>query len=110
MRRPTMLLALGGLLAAGCAHHANQYAFAPPLAPPVYPQPQAAAQPVVSPAPGPVVAAPVGAVVAGAPVVAAVGEIPANPDGACPPCTGAAGATPVCYDGPVQTQPCPPGP
>lgn len=99
-------------LATGCAHHnANQYAYAPPLMPPVYPQPQTVAQPVgVS---GPVVAAPAmqaAPVVTGVPVTAAGGVVPANADGTCPPCAGATGAVPVAYEGPVQTQPCPPGP
>ena len=63
------LVALG----AGCAHnHGNNYAYAPPYAPPVYPQPGAVAQPVsyaapVAPGPGAVAppAVPAGAVVAG---------------------------------------------
>lgn len=109
----TILVALAALAAAGCAHHkANQYAYAPPLAPPVYPQPQAAAQPVMATAPGPVVGAPTlptAPVVTGVPVTAAGGEIPANPDGSCPPCAGTSGAMPVVYEGAVQTQPCPPG-
>ena len=45
----TPLLAAPLLLAAaGCANHpqGNTYAYAPPYAPPVYPQPHAAAQPV----------------------------------------------------------------
>lgn len=112
MHRPALvpLAALVAALAGGCAHRANQYAYAPPLAPPVYPQPQAVAQPVTGPAPGPIVAAPAlpGApVVTGVPVTATGGEIPANADGSCPPCAGAAGVVPVSYDAPVQTQPCP---
>ncbi len=36
----------------GCAHHrANQYAYAPPYAPPVYPQPASYQQPVTAAAP-----------------------------------------------------------
>ena len=110
------------LAACGCAHHkANQYSYAPPLAPPVYPQPQTVGQPVAYPAavPGgaPVVAPPVsvppgGAAVGppGMPVMPTGGEIPAGPDGACPPCNTAGGAAPVVYEGAVQTTPCPPGP
>lgn len=36
------------LAAVGCATHQSQYAYAPPLAPPVYPQPQPAQAPAVS--------------------------------------------------------------
>jgi hypothetical protein len=53
---------------AGCAHnHGNNYAYAPPYAPPVYPQPPGVAQPVSYAAP-----------VAGAPVVGAPGPAPAG--------------------------------
>lgn len=107
----------------GCAHHKNnQSAYAPPLAPPVYPQPQMATQPVVYPAapiagPGaPVMAAPIyappaGAVVAPAapPGLSAAGVVPALADGSCPPCEGS-GAMPVAYEGAMQTPPCPSGP
>ncbi|MDA1202457.1 MAG: hypothetical protein O3C39_12320 [Planctomycetota bacterium] len=103
-------------LAAGCAHHrANQYAYAPPLAPPVYPQPQAAAQPVAYPSPPvvqPGVAAPpmVSGVppAAAAPVMPTAGVVPAMPDGSCPPCnTGCeGGAVPVVYEETMQTTPC----
>jgi hypothetical protein len=41
-------VAITCLAVAGCAHHQNQYAYAPPLAPPVYPQPQPVAAPAVS--------------------------------------------------------------
>jgi len=113
---PGLLLCL---LAGGCAHHrANQYAYAPPLAPPVYPQPQAAAQPVASPSPPvvqPGVAAP--PIVSGVPpaatapampVMPTAGVVPALPDGSCPPCnTGCeGGAVPVVYEGAMQTAPC----
>ena len=116
MHRPAPVsLSFAALLAAlatGCAHHkANQYAYAPPLAPPVYPQPQNAAPTPPVLAPGPVVAAPA---VAGAPMVTGVpvtvadgGVVPAHADGSCPPCVGASGAVPVAYEGAVQTQPCP---
>jgi hypothetical protein len=102
------------LSACGCAHHkANQYSYAPPLAPPVYPQPQTVGQPVVFPAPpaaAPVFAPPGGVPAAPAmPVMPTAAEIPALPDGSCPPCQ-AAGGLPVMPAGAVQTVPCPPGP
>jgi len=101
-------VAVVAALATGCAHHkANQYAYAPPLAPPVYPQPQNATPPPAGPVPGPIVAAPAipGApVIAGVPLAAADGVVPAHADGSCPPC---AGVVPVAYEGAVQTQPCP---
>ncbi|MFM7034341.1 MAG: hypothetical protein ACKOYJ_03980 [Planctomycetia bacterium] len=79
----------------GCAHHkADQYALAPPYAPPVYPQPQGPQQTVV--AGGPNLAAPV---VAGVP--APVGMPAAVMAGA--PCDPA--GTPVAFQG----SPCPPG-
>ncbi len=119
---PVICLALG-LAACGCAHHkANQYAYAPPLMPPVYPQAQTAAQPVAYPAgvaPGPVIAAPPGAPMAGpayppaaaAPPPMVGGVVPALADGSCPPCnTGCDGVMPVVYEGGTQTTPCPPGP
>ena len=73
---------------AGCAHNkANQYAYAPPLAPPVYPQPQTAtpmvaAAPVAAPgmvgapvmAPGMVAAPAMGQPVAGQPA-AVIGTV-----------------------------------
>jgi len=102
-----------GFAACGCAHHkANQYAYAPPLAPPVYPQPQTAAQPIAYPAgavPG-VIGPPAAAM--GPPVTTVAGELPALPDGSCPPCNSPSVGTavPVVYDGAMQTTPCPPGP
>lgn len=92
---------------AGCAHnHGNNYAYAPPYAPPVYPQPPGGAQPVSYAAP-----------VAGAP---AVGAAPAMPAGAvivgqsapCPqPCPeGTVVSAPGVVEGGGQTPPCPPGP
>lgn len=63
-------------LAAGCAHDRGQYAYAPPLAPPVYPQPAGYATPQVAatplPAPVPTVAAIGVPPPAGIPVAAAV--------------------------------------
>jgi hypothetical protein len=116
------LCVLAGLAAVGCAHHRNQSAYAPPLAPPVYPQPQ---QPVAFPAPPsappmmvapPMMAAPPMMVAPGFPPQAAAaaaapagGFVTALPDGSCPPCE-ASGAIPVGYDGTIQTPPCPAGP
>jgi hypothetical protein len=118
------LCLLAGLTAAGCAHHRNQSAYAPPLAPPVYPQPQ---QPVAFPAPPamvpgqPVMAAPAmmaappmmapgfPPAAAAAPLPTGGGFVAALPDGSCPPCE-ASGVMPVGYEGSMQTPPCPPGP
>jgi hypothetical protein len=114
------------LAACGCAHHRNQSAYAPPLAPPVYPQPQLAGQPVAFPAPpgavpaAPVMGAPVmappgyapavapGAAAPAMPVMPSAGVVPALPDGSCPPCEGSA-TVPVAYEGAMQSPPCPPG-
>jgi hypothetical protein len=43
------------------------------------------------------------------PVMPTAAEIPALPDGSCPPCQ-TAGGLPVMHAGAVQTVPCPPGP
>lgn len=106
-----LVLIAGGLT--GCAHHqANQYAYAPPLAPPVYPQPQSAtpmmaAAPVAQPSAmglpvaQPAMVAPAGAIPPG------VGQ-PVVGDPCCPPLDGA--AVPVVYESASQTPPCPPGP
>jgi len=94
MRLAWIFLAPAALLATGCQHHraSNQYAYAPPYAPPVYPQPAS-----FSTAPGTAVAPGMAApVVAGAPAVAPGGALAATP---CPPATTTA----------VQTSPCPPG-
>jgi hypothetical protein len=104
---------LCGVSFIGCAHHqANQYSYAPPLAPPVYPQPQpvggTVAPPVVVPAaPGP------GGVPAAA--VAPAAALPAGQavlvsgDPCCPPfIEGGGTATPVVYETAGQTPPCPP--
>lgn len=99
--------------AVGCAHHrADQYAYAPPYAPPVYSQPQVhiPAQPAAyAAAPTGV---PAGTVVAGqamppGTVVPAIG-------GDCPPCStpGMEGVVmpATMVEGGGQTPPCPPGP
>ena len=118
--RATTLAALVAALcqaSSGCAHHrADQYAYAPPYAPAVYPQPQVSGVPpmTVTPGPAPMTAAtPVpmmSPAVAHAPgmdgVVPAVG-------GACPPCTTGEGVivpTSGLVEGGGQTPPCPPGP
>lgn len=121
------LVAAFGCLASGCLHNrANQYSYAPPLAPPVYPQPQQGAGPVVFAAPPAAVppgAMPPGAIPPGAmPVtmpVPAPGIVsgPVMPqgfamptEGPCDPChEGVVTAGAVYVDG-GQTPPCPPGP
>jgi hypothetical protein len=97
-------VALVCLAAVGCAHHQNQYAYAPPLAPPVYPQPAAApaaavphpTQPGMMPpavAPGPL-----------PPVTMVPGEECCPPNG-----EGAVVVAPVVYEE-GQSPACPPGP
>jgi hypothetical protein len=92
---------------AGCAHnHGNNYAYAPPYAPPVYPQPPGVAQPVSYAAP--VANAPV----VGAPGPAPAGVIVAGQTAACPqgcPDGMVVGASGI-VEGGGQTPPCPPGP
>jgi hypothetical protein len=113
------------LTAVGCAHHrADQYAYAPPYAPPVYPQPQV--QMPVQPA-TPTVAAPglpAGALPPGAMVAAAAspGMVVPAVGGECPPCAEAcaeggqgvvvsSGVMPgTAIEAVGQTPPCPPGP
>lgn len=120
-----LLAALGAT--GGCAHHhpQNSYAYAPPYAAPVYPQPHSATQPVMASAPVgtvPMAAVPVGAVVGGpvgsAPVVSGIGGTPVVATQGVPPCPQIPGATligssdggggVVLADG--QTPPCPPSP
>lgn len=102
------------LAAVGCAHHrADQYAYAPPYAPPVYSQPQVQmpAQPTAyAAAPGGVAAGtlPAGAVVAAPP---AAGTIVHAVGGDCPPCStpGMEGVVmpATMVEGGGQTPPCP---
>lgn len=91
------------LAATGCAHHQNQYAYAPPLAPPVYPQPQPAAAPAAPHPTQPGVM----------PAAAVPGPVPPMTSAAvecCPPLgTGEVLAMPVVYEE-GQMPPCPPGP
>ena len=100
------------VLGVGCTHHRNDYADAPPYAPPVYPQPQAASVPPVSLAAAP--ALPPGVVPASA---VPMGVMPAAPvmtsqTNPCPQdCTeGMTMAAPVVFEEGGQTPPCPPGP
>ena len=100
-------LCLMGLV--GCAHNkANQYVYAPPLAPPVYPQPQMAA-PAATVAPAGSV--PAGAAVPGAVVPGPVVGAPVVPTAGVDPCCNGMGGTvvgqPVVYEE-GQTSPCPP--
>lgn len=84
--RAFLLVAAGLLLGSGCAHHkADQYAFAPPYAPPVYPQP-ASPQPVVAGVPAVPGTAPAiaPAVVAGQPMAGAPCQPVAMHDSPCP--------------------------
>jgi len=103
------LVALG----VGCAQNrGNTYAYAPPYAPPVYPQPPGVAQPVSYAAPvaaGPVVGVP-GPAMAGGAVVAggAVAEQATPCPQAC--ADGTVVGSPVIVEGGGQTPPCPPGP
>lgn len=114
-----------GCVASGCLHNrANQYSYAPPLAPAVYPQPQQGTGPVVfgpppvamPPAAMPPVAAPVTGAVpmagptaapmfSGGPIVPQAAVMPAGDP--CDPCRdGVVTAGPVFVDG-GQTPPCP---
>lgn len=109
-------------LSTGCAwRQKNAYAYAPPYAPPVYPQPSLPQQavpvqpvayptaPVQSPAmPGAIVptAAVVSPPMAPQAVVPTVGTNPFPQ--ICDPCMGTNVVTPVIYEGAVQTQQCPP--
>lgn len=128
------LVAAFGCLASGCLHNrTNQYSYAPPLAPPVYPQPQQGTGPVVFAAPStampptavipgamPPGAVPLGGVPAGSVPVTMPGGVPAGVGGPimpqgftmptgdpCDPChDGVVTAGPVLVDG-GQTPPCP---
>lgn len=112
MRKCPSLLASLALATLGCAHHQqNQYAYAPPLAPPVYPQPQMPAPAVVAPAAAPsgMPMAPAGTLPAG--TVPAAMPVSMNGDPCCPPLEGGAVGVPVVYETAAgQTPPCPPGP
>ena len=110
------------LASLGCAHRRQPYAYAPPYSPPVYPQPglpqQAVpAQPVAYPGtvqtplpPNAVVAptSPVSPQGYPAGVVPTAASLPCPPT--CDPCTAGGVVMPATYEGPVQSQPCPPAP
>jgi len=89
MRRSTVpwVAAVPCLLAMGCAHQRDQYAYAPPLAPPVYAQPPGYATPPVNhtanPAvmPSPVAAAPVMATGGPPGIVPFAGAVAGDPCG-----------------------------
>lgn len=112
MRSGWFIVAAFLVLGVGCAHHRNDYAYAPPYAPPVYPQPQAASVQPVSLAAAPSLppgVVPAGAGPAGAMPAAPVTVSQTNP---CPQdCTeGMTMAAPVVFEEGGQTFPCPPGP
>ena len=85
MRCQALLLLL--LAALGCAHTREPYSYLPPLAPPVYPQPQDPARPAVQPAPPPPAT--------GAPVAMLPGPM-AGPNPGSMPGVVAAGGDPCC--------------
>jgi hypothetical protein len=98
-----MLAAVPCLLAMGCAHQRDQYAYAPPLAPPVYSQPPGYATPPVNPAatpavmPSPVAAAPV-TTTGGVPVIVPVAGAVAGD-----PCAGVVTAAGGFIDAPCES-------
>jgi hypothetical protein len=98
-----------GLIAAciGCAHHRNDYAYAPPYAPPVYPQPQSPAMPAAPTAPPSVVMS-----TGAAPANAMPGPVVVSHSSPCPDdCgQGVVSSGHVVVEGGGQTPPCPPGP
>lgn len=108
MKASLCWLMAASLAAVGCAHHhGNTYAYAPPYAPPVYPQPPVA-QPVSYGAPvaGPPVVTMPGPAAGPAGVVVA-GQTSPCPQG-CP--EGTVTTAGVVMDAAGQTPPCPPGP
>jgi len=117
------LAAAGVLAAVGCAHHrADQYAYAPPYAPAVYPQPQVQmpTQPAAyAAAPGgipagavPVAGVPAGAMPTGTTVAGQAmpaGTVVSAVGGECPPCAQGVVMPATMVEGGGQTPPCPPG-
>ncbi len=113
----SLLLLSAALIAAGCASTNNQYAYAYPAAPPVYPQPAGYATPPVHPAaaptvmPAPVAALPPGAVVAGTLPAGAFpqGSVAMQPGNAAslPPGAVLISDT-VAHAGAISEGPCPP--
>ena len=106
MRLVTLSCAFSVVACIGCAHHRNDYAYAPPYAPPVYPQPQ----PVnyTAPAAPPAVVMPA----AGVPAAAVPGPVTASHSTPCPQDCGQGPVVGehVVVEGGGQTPPCPPGP
>jgi len=80
-------------LATGCARHRQDYAYAPPYAPPVYPQPPGPTVPGSYAPPVVTIPGATGQVMPG-PVAAGTAALPgAVEDGQSPPCPPVAGAT-----------------
>ena len=91
------------LAAFGCAHTREPYSYLPPLAPPVYPQPQEPPRPVVQPAALP---QPAGSPVAMLPGPVTGGVVPAGGDPCCQP-AACDGAVPVVYESAAAVPCCP---
>jgi hypothetical protein len=107
MRCQALLLFL--LAALGCAHTREPYSYLPPLAPPVYPQPQDPARPAVQPAPPPVSGAPVAMLpgpMAGPIPGSMPGVVAAGGDPCCQP-TACEGVQPVVYEADAAVPCCP---
>lgn len=102
MRRHVLPLVL--LAASGCAFNREPYSYLPPLAPPVYPQPQDPARPAVPPAPLPQPAA--GAPEAMLPGPMPGGVVAAGVDPCCQP-TVCEGVQPVVYEADAAVPCCP---
>lgn len=102
MRRHVLPLVL--LAASGCAFNREPYSYLPPLAPPVYPQPQDPARPAVPPAPPPQPVA--GAPVQMLPGPMAGGVVAAGGDPCCQP-TVCEGVQPVVYEADAAAPCCP---
>jgi hypothetical protein len=73
------------LVASGCAHTREPYSYLPPLAPPVYPQPQDPPRPAVQSAPAPVPPVQGTAASAMLPGPMPGGVVPAVGDACCQP-------------------------
>jgi len=87
-----LLVGLG--LSAGCAHHRQDYAYAPPYAPPVYPQPPGPTVPGSYAPPVVTIPGATGQVMPGPVATAPAAGVPlATADGQSPPCPPLADAT-----------------
>lgn len=107
MRCQALLLLV--LAAPGCAHTREPYSYLPPLAPPVYPQPQDPQRPAVQPAPLPQSAAPVAMLpgpMAGPLPGSMPGVVAAGGDPCCQP-TVCEGVQPVVYEADALVPCCP---